>query len=148
MKRRPEYAELHCVSNFTFLRGAAHPQELVVHAHELGYAALAITDECSLAGVVRAHEAARDCGLKLIIGAEVRLEDGLKQPLRRVTRSIPMPNGICARYRGSLEFIRRNCSPKRCVSLSAAIFRSMSCVTSIPTRSCRRGIRRRAICAN
>ena len=86
MKRRPEYAELHCVSNFTFLRGAAHPQELVVHAHELGYAALAITDECSLAGVVRAHEAARDCGLKLIIGAEVRLEDGLKLVLLATDR--------------------------------------------------------------
>ena len=78
MKRLPEYAELHCLSNFTFLRGAAHPEELVARAHELGYAALAITDECSLAGVVRAHEAARDHGLKLIIGSEIRLEDGLK----------------------------------------------------------------------
>ena len=78
MKHLPEYAELHCLSNFTFLRGAAHPAELVEHARELGYAALAITDECSLAGVVRAHEAARDCGLKLIIGTEIRLEDELK----------------------------------------------------------------------
>jgi error-prone DNA polymerase len=78
MKRLPEYAELHCLSNFTFLRGAAHPEELVEHARELGYAALALTDECSLAGAVRAHEAARDCGLKLIIGSEIRLEDGLK----------------------------------------------------------------------
>ena len=72
----PGYCELHCVSNFTFLRGASHPEELVARACELGYAALAITDECSLAGVVRAHVAAKQCGLKLIIGTEVRVEDG------------------------------------------------------------------------
>jgi error-prone DNA polymerase len=68
----PGYAELHCVSNFTFLRGASHPGELVYQAYNLGYSALALTDECSMAGVVRAHEAAKDCGLKLIIGAEFR----------------------------------------------------------------------------
>ena len=50
-----EYAELHCLSNFSFLRGASHPQELVTTAAELGYAGLALTDECSVAGVVRAH---------------------------------------------------------------------------------------------
>src|SRR5437868_7573142 len=71
------YAELHCLSNFTFLRGASHPGELVLRAHELGYSALAITDECSMAGVVRAHEAAKECGLKLIIGAEFRTSDDL-----------------------------------------------------------------------
>ena len=68
------YAELHCVSNFTFLRGASHPRELVETASALGYTALAITDECSLAGVVKAHVAALDCGLPLIIGAEFQLE--------------------------------------------------------------------------
>ena len=71
------YAELHCISNFSFLRGASHPGELVHQAHRLGYAALALTDECSMAGVVRAHEAARECGLKLIIGSEFRTLDGL-----------------------------------------------------------------------
>ena len=70
------YAELHCLSNFTFLRGASHPQELVERATQLGYQALAITDECSLAGVVRAHTAAKDHHLKLIIGSEIRLDDG------------------------------------------------------------------------
>lgn len=70
------YAELHCLSNFTFLRGASHSEELVERAHELGYAALAITDECSLAGVVRAHMAAKKCGLKLIVGSEIRFTDG------------------------------------------------------------------------
>ena len=46
------YAELHCLSNFSFLRGASHPEELVARAAHLGYRALAITDECSLSGVV------------------------------------------------------------------------------------------------
>ncbi len=55
----PAYAELHCLSNFSFLRGASHPQELVAQAAALGYRALALTDECSLAGAVRAHVAAK-----------------------------------------------------------------------------------------
>jgi error-prone DNA polymerase len=74
----PAYAELHCVSNFTFLRGASHPQELVERASELGYTAIAITDECSVAGVVRAHMAAKLLKMKLLIGAEFRLQCGLK----------------------------------------------------------------------
>jgi error-prone DNA polymerase len=69
----PSYAELHCLTNFTFLRGASHPEELVERAAQLGYSALAITDECSLAGVVRAHVAAKEAGLKLIVGAELSL---------------------------------------------------------------------------
>ena len=72
-----EYAELHCLSNFTFLRGASHPQELVGQAAALGYSALALTDECSLSGVVRAHVAAKERGLKLIIGSELRFACGL-----------------------------------------------------------------------
>jgi len=70
------YAELHCISNFTFLRGASHPAELVTRARDLGYAALALTDECSLAGAVRAHAAARETGLQLIVGSEIALADG------------------------------------------------------------------------
>lgn len=69
-----QYAELHCVSNFTFLRGASHPQELVNTASSLGYQALAITDECSLAGVVKAHVVALDCRLPLIIGSEFQID--------------------------------------------------------------------------
>jgi error-prone DNA polymerase len=72
------YAELHCLSNFTFLRGASHPHELVEQAEALGYSALAITDECSVAGTVRAHMAAKHRRLKLIVGAEFRLTCGLK----------------------------------------------------------------------
>jgi error-prone DNA polymerase len=73
------YAELHVLSNFTFLRGASHPEELVQTAAELGYEALALTDECSVSGIVRAHVAAKDCTLnKLIIGSEFRLTSGLQ----------------------------------------------------------------------
>jgi len=73
------YAELHALSNFTFLRGASHPEEMVETAAKLGYEALAITDECSMSGIVRAHSAAKEFGLKkLIIGAELRLQSGRK----------------------------------------------------------------------
>jgi error-prone DNA polymerase len=82
----PAYAELHCVSNFTFLRGASRPEELAARAAQLGYAALAVTDECSLAGAVRAHFAAKEHSLKLIIGAEFRLADGMKLVLLATDR--------------------------------------------------------------
>jgi error-prone DNA polymerase len=77
------YAELHCLTNFTFLRGASHPGELVRRACQLGLTALAITDECSVAGVVRAHIEAKDLAseghvLKVIIGSEFRLTCGLR----------------------------------------------------------------------
>ncbi|MBL9122602.1 MAG: PHP domain-containing protein, partial [Planctomycetaceae bacterium] len=70
-RNAPRYAELHCLTNFSFLEGASHPDELVARAAELGYAALAITDRHTLAGVVRAHGAAKQVGLKLLIGAEI-----------------------------------------------------------------------------
>ena len=82
----PAYAELHCISNFTFLRGASHAQELVVRAQALGYSALAITDECSLAGVVRAQLEAKQHGLQLIIATEVQIEDGPKLVLFATNR--------------------------------------------------------------
>jgi error-prone DNA polymerase len=72
------YAELHALSNFSFLRGASQPEELVEQAKWLGYRALAVTDECSLAGVVRAHVAAKQRELPLIIGTELNCADGLK----------------------------------------------------------------------
>jgi error-prone DNA polymerase len=76
--RRPAaivYAELHCKTNFSFLEGASHPDELVHRAAELGYRALAITDRNSLAGVVRAHVAAKEMQLKLLVGAELTPAD-------------------------------------------------------------------------
>lgn len=72
------YAELHCLSNFSFLRGASHPAELVERAAACGYSAIAITDECSLAGVVKAHVAAKEHGIQLIIGSEFNLSEGLR----------------------------------------------------------------------
>ncbi|MFM7243884.1 MAG: PHP domain-containing protein, partial [Planctomycetaceae bacterium] len=75
----PRYAELHCTSNFSFLEGASHPEELVRRAHALGYEALAITDRGTLAGIVRAHAAAKDLGanpaIKLIVGASLQPVD-------------------------------------------------------------------------
>ena len=73
-KALPAYAELHCLSHFSFQRGASSPEELVARAHALGYTALAITDECSMAGVVRAHVAARQTPLPLIFGTEVQVQ--------------------------------------------------------------------------
>ena len=74
------YVELHCKTNFSFLEGASHPDELVNRAAELGYAGLAITDRNSVAGVVRAHIAAKKVGLKLIIEAEVTRPDASTCP--------------------------------------------------------------------
>jgi len=72
------YAELHCLSNFSFQRGASSAQELFERAKKLGYTALAITDECSLSGIVRAFEASNDTGIDLIVGTEIQLADGPK----------------------------------------------------------------------
>jgi error-prone DNA polymerase len=72
---RPSYAALHCISNFSFLRGASHPEELVQQAAALNYSAIALTDECSVAGVVRAHVTAKESGIKLIIGSEFVIAD-------------------------------------------------------------------------
>jgi error-prone DNA polymerase len=89
------YAELHCVSNFTFLRGASHPEELVQRALALGYTGLALTDECSFAGAARAHLALREAreelpaarSFKLIHGTEIRLAGGPKLVLLAQTRA-------------------------------------------------------------
>ena len=83
----PGYAELHCLSNFSFLRGASHAEELVEQALALGYSALAITDECSFAGIVRAHVAAKQVGIKLLIGTELILADGMKLVLLAQNRA-------------------------------------------------------------
>jgi error-prone DNA polymerase len=80
------YAELHCLTNFSFLRGASHPEELVERARAQGYAALAVTDECSVAGAVRAHLAAKEAELPLVIGSELTLADGMKLVLYATDR--------------------------------------------------------------
>ena len=69
------YAELQVTTNFTFLRGASHPEEIVAEADALGLTAVAVTDRNSLAGVVRAHGAAKEVGIRLIVGARLDLTD-------------------------------------------------------------------------
>jgi hypothetical protein len=89
----PPYAELHCVSNFSFLRGASHPEELVDRAKAQSYAALALTDECSLAGVVRAHLQAKATGLPLLIGAQFGLHGLFGHPHTAVEPASQRPAG-------------------------------------------------------
>lgn len=81
------YAELHCRSNYSFLEGASHPDELVTRASEIGHSALAITDRNSVAGVVRAHVAAKERGLKLLVGAEITPVDSPSVVLWAIDRA-------------------------------------------------------------
>ena len=103
------YAELHCISCYSFLRGASHPHELVGRAAALGYHAIAITDECSLAGVVKAHVALRelqgDTKPRLIIGSELQLEEGI-----RLVALVPS-RAAYAELSGLISMARRR-SPK------------------------------------
>ena len=96
----PPYAELLCLSNFSFLRGASKPEELVERAQALGYTALALTDECSLAGIVRAHVAAKEQGLKLLVGSQFQVQSDA--PFTLVVLAINL-NG----YGNLCEFITR-----------------------------------------
>ncbi len=109
------YAELQITSNFSFLHGASQPEELVERAHALGYRALALTDRNTLAGVVRAHHAARETELRFIPGARLDLEDGpslLCLPVSRkgygrlarlITRGRRRaPKGECRLHRGDV----------------------------------------------
>lgn len=83
------YAELFCQSNFSFLTGASHPEELAIHADFLHYDALALTDECSVAGVVRAHSAIKQhqLNIKLIVGSFFRFQDDVHLILLCPTRA-------------------------------------------------------------
>ncbi len=73
----PSYAELQCVSNFSFLHGASHPGEMVIQAKALGHTAIGIADRNTLAGVVRAHAQAKKEGIQLLVGARIELIEGL-----------------------------------------------------------------------
>ncbi|MFM1996155.1 MAG: hypothetical protein RLZZ111_542 [Planctomycetota bacterium] len=73
----PPYAELHCTSNFSFLRSGSHPEELVQTAHALGYEAIAITDRSTLAGIVRGHGAAGQAGIRFVVGAHLEPVDAV-----------------------------------------------------------------------
>jgi error-prone DNA polymerase len=74
LSHSPAYAELLALSNYSFLQGGSHPEELVERAQAMAYAAITISDECSLAGVVRAHVRAKQIGMPLIIGSQCRMD--------------------------------------------------------------------------
>ena len=106
MKVVPDYAELHCLSSFSFLRGASNPDELVERAEELGYNALALTDECSLAGVVRAHVQLRRMEsprLQFIVGSEFLVRADDEEPLFKLVLLPVNMNG----YGNLSQFITR-----------------------------------------
>src|SRR5687767_6649443 len=90
----PEYAELQVTSNFSFLRGASHPEELVVQAEHLGLRAIAVTDHNSLAGIVRAHVQAKQTAMPFVVGARLDLSetDGL-EPGAPPTPALPHKGG-------------------------------------------------------
>ncbi len=92
----PAYAELWCQSNFSFMHGASHPHELVERAQQLGYSALAITDECSLSGIVRAYEAAREAGLHLLVGAQFQVQGNTPFTLIVLARTMEGYGNLCA----------------------------------------------------
>ena len=128
----PDYAELHALSNFSFQRGASHPHELVERAFALGYKAIAITDECSVAGVVRAHEAAKKIGMQLLPGAEFLVTD--KYPFRIIV--LPHnANGwgnlcefITLMRKGSLSVTKNSAPGNNCIP----IFLAASCARTTP----------------
>ncbi len=91
----PFYAELRCVSNFTFLVGASWPDELVERAKELGYRAIAITDECTLAGVVRAHVAAKKEGLQLLVGSQFKVQAALPFTMVVLAQNLDGYGNLC-----------------------------------------------------
>jgi error-prone DNA polymerase len=100
MSLLPSYAELCCLSNFSFLKGASKPEELVVRAKKLGYSALAMVDECSLAGVVRAHVEAKSAGLKLLIGSQFEIQSETPFTLVVLAQNLNGYGNLC-------EFITR-----------------------------------------
>ena len=118
----PDYAELRCISNFTFLRGASHAEELVERAQALGYRALALVDECSLAGVVRAHVAAKKHGLPLLVGSQFRVQ--CSAPLKPFTLIVLACN--LNGYGNLCEFIThlRRTSPKGTYRLTLGAIRA------------------------
>src|SRR6267154_2511715 len=76
LRKGMSYTELQVTSNFSFLRGASHPEELVEQAAAYGYKAISITDRNTFAGIVRAHVAAKKSGMRIIPACRLDLQDG------------------------------------------------------------------------
>lgn len=127
------YAELHCLSNFSFQRGASSAAELFARAARLGYRALAITDECSLAGIVRAWQAAREHQVQLIVGSEIRLEQGPKLVLLAEDLEATRTSVASSPAAGDKPTrATTGCCAKTCNSRSPACWRS-GCRTTMRT---------------
>jgi error-prone DNA polymerase len=113
------YAPLWCKSNFSFLEGASHPDELVEEAHRFGLLALALTDRDGVYGVVRAHVKAREVGLKLILGSEITIDDGSTVVLLAQDRGgyanlcRLSPKAGCARRKGRALSVGMKFAPTR-----------------------------------
>ena len=131
----PDYAELRCLSNFSFLQGASRPEELVERARALGYRALALVDECSLAGVVRAHVAAKKHALQLLVGSQFQVR--CDTPFTLIVLACNL-NG----YGNLCEFIThlRRSAPKGTYRLTQDAIRAealVDCVVlAVPDRTC------------
>jgi error-prone DNA polymerase len=91
----PRYAELQVTSHFSFLRGASSCEELFATAAVLGIEALAIADRNSLAGIVRAHEAAKTTGVRLVVGCHLNITDGMSVLVYPTGRPIRASAGCC-----------------------------------------------------
>lgn len=117
-----DFAELHVISNFSFLRGASHPGQLVKRAAALGYRAIAITDECSYAGIVKAYIAAKElentCPIKLIVGSEFFISDESQQHSDKTHLVLLAPNRTAYSEISSLISRARRRSEKGSYSLS------------------------------
>lgn len=112
------YTELHITSNFSFLRGGSHPHELVEQAAALGYTDIAITDHNTLAGIVRAHVAAKKAGIRLIIGCRLDLLDG--PPLL----AYPTDKEAYARLSGLLSTGNLRAEKGKCLLYKADVYAS------------------------
>ncbi len=112
----PGYAELLCLSNFSFLKGASRPEELVERAQALGYAALAITDECSVAGVVRAHVEAKKTGMPLLIGSHFEVDGVSPFRLVLIAQDLHGYGNLCA----FITLLRRASDEKGAYALDRA----------------------------
>ena len=115
----PTYAELQVTTNFSFLRGGSHPEELVMRAAELGYRAIGIADRNTLAGVVRAHGAAKRAGVKLLVGARLDLQDGPS------LLCFPQDKPAYARLSSLLTLGKRRAGKGDCHILGSATCRTM-----------------------
>ncbi|MET3117234.1 DNA-directed DNA polymerase III PolC [Undibacterium sp. GrIS 1.8] len=107
----PEYAELFCQSNFSFLQGASHAEELATRAAQLNYSALAVTDECSLAGVVRAHVAAKKTTLPLIVGSYFKLSGTVELPDFLMKSAANNPTTIQAEFQTDTQTHKQESMP-------------------------------------